>query len=100
MAALGAFFLLANPSEAVWLPYSVVAVAMFFGSLVLGHRVAVTGLGKHNPLDPVQRSKAGAATPLVVSAGAFLRAPLFTTQGHPGSNARIRGRARAVRATL
>jgi len=42
MAALGAFFLLANPSEAAWIPYSIVAVAVFFGSLALGHRVVVT----------------------------------------------------------
>src|SRR5206468_8393152 len=76
MAALGSFFLLANPSEAAWVPYSVVAVAVFFGSLALGHRVVVTAIGKHAPLDQVQKSKAGAATALVVSAGAFLGAPM------------------------
>jgi inorganic phosphate transporter, PiT family len=100
MAALGAFFLLANPSEAVWLPYSVVAVAVFFGSLVLGHRVAVTVEGKQSPLDQVQRSKAGAATAIVVSAGAILGAPLSTTQVHEGSKAGIGGHASVVRSTL
>src|SRR2546425_1963774 len=53
MAALGAFFLLANPSEAVWLPYSVVALAVVFGSFVLVHRVDATDLGRHNSLHPV-----------------------------------------------
>src|SRR2546422_353675 len=80
MAALGAFFLLANPSEAVWLPYSVVAVAVFFGSLILGNLVAVTVMGKHNSLDQVERAEAGAATALLVCPGAFLGAHLSPTQ--------------------
>jgi len=58
MAALGAFFLLANPSESVWVPYSIIAVAVLLGSLALGHRVVVTAIGTHATLDQVQRSKA------------------------------------------
>ncbi len=100
MAALGAFFLLANPSEAAWIPYSIVAVAVFFGSLALGHRVVVTAIGKHAPLDQVQKSKAGAATALVVSAGAFLGAPMSTTQVHEGSSAGIGGRRKVIMSTL
>ncbi len=100
MAALGSFFLLANPSEAAWVPYSVVAVAVFFGSLALGHRVVVTAIGKHAPLDQVQKSKAGAATALVVSAGAFLGAPMSTTQVHEGSSAGIGGRRKIIASTL
>ncbi len=100
MAALGAFFLLANPSEAAWIPYSIVAVAVFFGSLALGHRVVVTAIGKHAPLDQVQKSKAGAATALVVSAGAFLGAPMSTTQVHEGSSAGIGGRRKVIVSTL
>src|SRR3989442_6406450 len=91
MEALGAFSLLAKPSEAGWVPYSIVAVAVLLGSLALGHRVAVTAIGKHASLDQVQRSKTGAATALVVSAGAFLGAPMSTTQVHEGSNAGIGG---------
>ena len=100
MAALGAFFLLANPSEAAWVPYSIVAVAVLLGSLVLGHRVVVTAIGRHAALDQVQRSKAGAATALVVSAGAFLGAPMSTTQVHEGSNAGIGGRGSVIKSSL
>ena len=100
MAALGAFFLLANPSEAAWVPYSIVAVAVLLGSLVLGHRVVVTAIGRHAALDQVQRSKAGAATALVVSAGAFLGAPMSTTQVHEGSNAGIGGRGNVIKSSL
>ena len=42
MAVLGGFFLVANSIETVWVPYSIVAVAVLVGSLVLGHRVALT----------------------------------------------------------
>lgn len=100
MAALGAFFLLANPAEVVWLPYSIVAVAVLLGSLVLGRRVAMTVMGKHILLDPVQRSKAGAATAILVSAGAFFGAPLSTTQVHAGSSAGIHGHRSAVNSAL
>jgi len=100
MAALGAFFLLANPSEAAWVPYSIVAVAVLLGSLILGHRVVVTAIGRHASLDQVQRSKAGAATALVVSAGAFLGAPMSTTQVHEGSNAGIGGRGSVIKSSL
>jgi len=100
MAALGAFFLLANPSEAVWLPYTIVAVAVFLGSIVLGHRVAQTVMGKHVTMDPVQHSKAGAATALVVGAAAFLGAPMSSTQVHEGSNAGIGGERKIVKSVL
>jgi PiT family inorganic phosphate transporter len=91
MAALGAFF---------WVPYSIVAVAVLLGSLVLGHRVVVTAIGRHAALDQVQRSKAGAATALVVSAGALLGAPMSTTQVHEGSNAGIGGRGSVIKSSL
>jgi inorganic phosphate transporter, PiT family len=102
MAALGAFFLLANPSEASWVPYSIVAAAVLLGSLVLGHRVVVTAIGggRHAALDQVQRSKAGAATALVVSAGAIFGAPMSTTQVHEGSNAGIGGRGSVIKSSL
>jgi inorganic phosphate transporter, PiT family len=100
MAALGAFFLLANPAEEVWLPYTIVAVAVLLGSLVLGHRVAQTVMGKHVTMDPVQHSKAGAATALVVGAAAFLGAPMSSTQVHEGTNAGIGGERKVVKSVL
>ena len=100
MAALGAFFLLANPSESAWLPYSIIAVAVLLGSLVLGHRVVVTAIGKHATLDQVQKSKANAATALVVSAGALIGAPLSTTQVHQGSSAAVGGEKSVIRSSL
>ena len=100
MAALGAFFLLANPSESVWVPYSVIAVAVLLGSLVLGHRVVVTAIGKHASLDQVQKSKANAATALVVSAGALLGAPMSSTQVHQGSSAGVGGEKSVIRSSL
>lgn len=101
MAALGAFFLLTtNPSEATWLPYSIVALAVLLGSMVLGHRVAITAIGRHASLDQVQRSKAGAATALVVSAGAILGAPMSTTQVHEGSSAGVGGKASVIKSSL
>ena len=100
MAALGAFFLLANPSESAWLPYSIIAVAVLLGSLVLGHRVVVTAIGKHATLDQVQKSKANAATALGVSAGALIGAPLSTTQVHQGSSAAVGGEKSVIRSSL
>jgi inorganic phosphate transporter, PiT family len=100
MAALGAFFLLANPSESAWLPYSIIAVAVLLGSIVLGHRVVVTAIGKHASLDQVQKSKANAATALFVSAGALIGAPLSTTQVHQGSSAGVGGEKSVIRSSL
>ena len=100
MAALGAFFLLANPSESAWLPYSIIAVAVLLGSIVLGHRVVVTAIGKHASLDQVQKSKANAATALVVSAGALIGAPLSTTQVHQGSSAGVGREKSVIRSSL
>ena len=100
MAALGAFFLLANPSESAWLPYSIIAVAVLLGSIVLGHRVVVTAIGKHASLDQVQKSKANAATALLVSAGALIGAPLSTTQVHQGSSAGVGREKSVIRSSL
>src|SRR5438034_4592342 len=87
MAVLGGFFLVANSVEAVWVPYSIVAVAVLVGSLVLGHRVALTIIRRAYPLDRGQRLRAGIATAAFVSAGADLGAPRSTTDVDSGASA-------------
>src|SRR5256712_6659453 len=89
MAALGAFFFLAGSTDAVLVPYSIVAAAIIVGSLVLGHRVALTLVDRAVPLDHTQRLQAGLATAALCSAGAYLGAPLSTTHVHAGSTAGI-----------
>src|SRR5205809_6186901 len=100
MAALGAFFFLAGSADAVLVPYSIVATAIVVGSLVLGRRVALTLVGRAVPLDHTQRLQAGLATAALVSAGAYLGAPLSTTHVHPGSTAGIGGRKEVIVSAL
>jgi len=100
MAVLGGFFLVANSVEAVWVPYSIVAVAVLVGSLVLGHRVALTLIGRAFPLDHGQRLRAGIATAALVSAGAFLGAPLSTTHVGAGASAGVSGLRESMRSAL
>jgi inorganic phosphate transporter, PiT family len=100
MAVLGGFFLAANSVEGVWAPYSIVAFAVLVGSLVLGHRVAMTLTKRAVPLDHGQRFRAGVATAVLVSAGAYLGAPLSTTHMHSGAIAGASGLKASIRAAL
>jgi inorganic phosphate transporter, PiT family len=100
MAALGAFFFVAGSTYAVWGPYSIVAVAIVAGSLVLGHRVALELVKRVVPLDHTQRLQAGIVTAALVSVGAYLGAPLSTTHVHAGSTAGIGGRKEEIKTTL
>jgi phosphate/sulfate permease len=52
------------------------------------------------PLDHTQRLQAGLATAALVSAGAYLGAPLSTTHVHAGSTAGIGGRKEEIVTTL
>ena len=100
MAALGAFFFVAGSTYAVWGPYSIVAVAIVAGSLVLGHRVALELVKRVVPLDHTQRLQAGIVTAALVSVGAYLGAPLSTTHVHAGSTAGIGGRKETIVSAL
>jgi PiT family inorganic phosphate transporter len=100
MAALGAFFFVAGSTFAVWGPYSIVAVAIVAGSLVLGHRVALELVKHVVPLDHTQRLQAGIVTATLVSVGAYLGAPLSTTHVHAGSTAGIGGRKEVIVSAL
>jgi PiT family inorganic phosphate transporter len=100
MAALGAFFFVAGSTYAVWGPYSIVAVAIVAGSLVLGHRVALELVKRVVPLDHTQRLQAGIVTATLVSVGAYLGAPLSTTHVHEGSTAGIGGKKEVIVSAL
>jgi len=100
MAALGAFFFVAGSTYAVWGPYSIVAVAIVAGSLVLGRRVALELVKRVVPLDHTQRLQAGIVTATLVSVGAYLGAPLSTTHVHAGSTAGIGGRKEVIVSSL
>jgi inorganic phosphate transporter, PiT family len=102
MAALGAFFFIAGSVDATWIPYSIVAAAILVGSLVLGHRVALTLMPRvaSLSLDHIQRLQSSLATAALVSAGAYLGAPLSTTHVHAGSIAGIGGRKEVIISAL
>jgi PiT family inorganic phosphate transporter len=100
MAVLGIFFLVAYPTDKLWISYSIVAVAVVVGSLILGHRVAATLTAREVPMNHGQRFRAGIATAALVSAGAVLGAPLSTTHMHAGASAGGSGLKEAIRSAL
>jgi len=75
-------------------------MAVLVGSLVLGHRVALTLIGGAFPLDHGQRLRAGIATAALVSAGAYLGAPLSTTHVGAGASAGVSGLRESMRSAL
>lgn len=100
MAVLGVFFLIAYPVDKLWISYSLVALAVVIGSLLLGHRVAATLTRRMIPMDHGQRLRAGLATAALVSAGAVLGAPLSTTHMHSGATAGVSGLKESIRSAL
>ncbi len=96
MAALGAFFLLGTPEQAILLPYIIVGMAVLMGSLVWGDRVAKTLIGRTNPLHRGQRLKAHTATAALLSAGAYFGDPFSATQMSEGANAGAGKRGRQI----
>lgn len=100
MAALGAFFLLTGSVDSTLVTYSIVTVAVVFGSLLLGHRVALELVGKDVHLEHDQHTRAGFATAALVTAGAYFGAPMSTSQVHAGSKAGVHGRSAVIRSAL
>jgi inorganic phosphate transporter, PiT family len=100
MAVLGGFFLAAGSSESVTIPYLIVAAAVVVGSMVLGHRVALTLTRREVSLDHQQRLKAGLTTAALVSVGAVLGAPLSSTHVHAGASAGASGLKDSIKTAL
>jgi inorganic phosphate transporter, PiT family len=100
MAVLGGFFLAAGSSESVMIPYFIVAAAVVVGSMILGHRVALTLTRREISLDHQQRLKAGLTTAALVSVGAVLGAPLSSTHVRAGATAGASGLKDSIKAAL
>jgi inorganic phosphate transporter, PiT family len=100
MAALGAILLPTplsilplrlGPQSTSWAPFAYVAVAVFIGSIIWGHWVMKTIIGKIVPMAEESRVTAHAATAALVSIGAVFGAPLSTTHMSRGAEAGMNG---------
>ncbi len=94
MIALGIIILPATLKTSSWEPYALVGTAVFLGSIIWGHWVTQTLVGKFIPLSHDRRVTAGVATAALVSFGALLGAPLSTTHMSAGAHAGIGGAKR------
>jgi len=94
MIALGIIILPATLKTSTWQPYALVGIAVFLGSIIWGHWVTQTLVGRFIPLSHDRRVTAGVATAALVSFGALLGAPLSTTHMTAGAHAGIGGAKR------
>ena len=94
MIALGIIILPATLKTSTWQPYALVGIAVFLGSIIWGHWVTQTLVGRFIPLSHDRRVTAGVATAALVSFGALLGAPLSTTHMTAGAHAGISGAKR------
>ena len=94
MIALGIIILPATLKTSTWQPYALVGIAVFLGSIIWGHWVTQTLVGRFIPLSHDRRVTAGVATAALVSFGALLGAPLSTTHMTAAAHAGIGGAKR------
>jgi len=94
MIALGIIILPATLKTSAWQPYALVGIAVFLGSIIWGHWVTQTLVGRFIPLSHDRRVTTGVATAALVSFGALLGAPLSTTHMTAGAHAGIGGAKR------
>ncbi len=91
MVALGVILLPVGLQTRNWIPYAFVGGAVFLGSIIWGHWVTQTLVGRFIPLSHDRRVSAGVASAALVSVGALLGAPLSTTHMTAGATAGISG---------
>ncbi len=91
MVALGVILLPVGLQTRSWIPYAFVGGAVFLGSIIWGHWVTQTLVGRFIPLSHDRRVSAGVASAALVSVGALLGAPLSTSHMSAGANAGISG---------
>ena len=91
IVALGVILLPVELKTSAWIPYAFVALAVFMGSIIWGHWVTQTLVGRVIPLSHDRRVTAGVATAALVSVGALLGAPLSTTHMAAGAHSGIGG---------